>query len=101
MKRLEKDIEEIEQKKEKKYFKGSKDLIEELTALFGDLGDFPLSYELLKEAKNEDEKEAFAEEMVKDYLLMLDASIALYKEFQEFIDVIQNKRMFKFIKMLD
>jgi ABC-type multidrug transport system fused ATPase/permease subunit len=92
---------EIDPKKEIRFFKGSKDLIEAFTAWFGYSGDFSIIVGLFKGEKDPKAKRDYAEELVNDYYSLLESSIILYEELAEFIDCIEKKRIWKFIKMLD
>ncbi|MGG0844965.1 hypothetical protein [Peribacillus simplex] len=101
MKSFEKDVQYLETNKEKRYFKGSKDLIESVTSSFRDDGDFSISFEWVTNAKDDTEKLDFVDGLVKDYLDVLEATVDLYEEIQEFIDSIEKKRIIKFIRMVD
>lgn len=101
MKSFEKNIQSIETIKEKRYFKGSKDLIESVTSSFRDDGDFSISFGWITNAKDDTNKLDFVDELVKDYLDVLEATVDLYEEIQEFIDCIEKKRLIKFIRMVD
>lgn len=99
MKSFEKNIQSLETNKEKRYFKGSKDLIESVTSRFRE--DFSKSFRWVTNAKNDTNLLDSVDELVKDYLDVLEATVDLYEEVQEFIDCIENKRLIKFIRMVD
>ncbi|MED3971397.1 hypothetical protein P4658_27250 [Priestia megaterium] len=97
---LEKHIEKLEEKKNIRYFKESRDLIESLTGNFGD-GDFSLDFSLYIGEENKINKNAYLENLANGYYDVLDSSINLYEELEEFIISIEKKKIIKFIKMLD
>ncbi|UOE53526.1 hypothetical protein [Cytobacillus oceanisediminis] len=101
MVRFEKTIQSLETKKDKRYFKGSKDLIESVTVSFRDDGDFAISFEWIINAKSDKEKANYVEATVDDYLYVLQSSIELHEEVQEFINCIEKKKIIKFMRMLD
>lgn len=98
---FEKNVKSLEDKKNTNYFKGSKDLIEANISMFGDDGDFVFTFDLFKNAKTKDELSGFSEELVKDYLYVLESSIDLYEELNKFIDSLENKRILTFIRMVE
>lgn len=100
MNSFEKNIQSLETNKEKRYFKGSKDLIESVTSSFRDDGDFSISFGWVT-AKDDTNKLDFVDVLVRDYLDVLKATEDLYEEIQEFIDCIEKKRLIKFIRMVD
>lgn len=98
---FEKTIQSLETKKDKRYFKDSKDLIESVTINFRDDGDFAIGFDWILNAKSDKEKENYVEGTVDDYLYVLHSSIELYEEVQEFINCIEKKKIIKFMRMLD
>ncbi|MCM3603205.1 hypothetical protein M3175_20920 [Robertmurraya korlensis] len=95
---FEKQINEIFDKENIRYFKESKDLIASVYVLYND--DFSIIQRIYIKDKDNN-KEELLSEIVKDYMSFLDASIELYEELDIFIESIEKKKIFTFIKMLD
>jgi len=91
----------IDNQKEKRYFKDSKDLIESFTPMMYEDGDLELSFHLFITEETKELKQQYAEELVKDYCEFLDATIVLYEELQLFMETIDKKKILQFIKMVD
>ncbi|MFD4931859.1 hypothetical protein ACFWMS_23730 [Peribacillus butanolivorans] len=95
------NINRLDSKKNIRYFKGSKDLIESLTSKFRDFSTW-VSYYKDAKAKNEEDKQAvFLKYLVDEYYDILESTIELYEELEIFIDCIENKRLLTFIRMVD
>jgi hypothetical protein len=101
MEKFESNIQTLETTKDKRYFKGSKDLIESVTSMAGHDGDFSIMFDLYIREESENNKREYAEELVKDYLSVLEATVDLHEEVQEFIDSLEKKKLIKFIRMVD
>lgn len=77
---------------------GAYDLISSVYLLYND--DFSIIQGIYIKDKDNN-KEELLSELVKDYMSFLDVSIELYEELDIFIESIEKKKIFTFIKMLD
>ncbi|MFE4243780.1 hypothetical protein [Peribacillus butanolivorans] len=98
---FERNINRLDSKKNTRYFKGSKDLIESITSMFSDMAT-RVSYYRNAKAKNEEDEQAFyLKYLVEEYYDILESTIELYEELEIFIDCIEKKRLLTFIRMVD
>ncbi|MGJ3197702.1 hypothetical protein [Peribacillus frigoritolerans] len=98
---FEADAKVLEEKKNIRFFKHSKDLIESITTMMRDDGDLAIIFDLYIHAKKEDDKRAYREELVKDYYTFLEGTIDLYEDLSAFMESIEKKQVLPFIKMVD
>lgn len=96
---FEKEINEINDKENIRYFKESNELIRSVYMYYND--DFSIITDIYKREKNNINKEEMLSEVVGDYLAFLDASVELFEELKKFIECIEKKKIITFIKMLD
>lgn len=97
-----KQINEIIDKENIRYFKGSNELIRSVYMYYND--DFSLITNIyIRERKKNDNtnKEEVLSGLVDDYIMFLDASVKLFEELKTFIECFNKKKIITFIKMLD
>ena len=101
MKEFEDDVKVLEEKKNIRFFKHSKDLIESFTTMMRDDGDLALIFHLYFYEEREDEKRDYRKELVKDYYTFLEETLDLYEDLSAFMESIEKKQILQFIKMVD
>jgi len=101
---FQKEIQELKNKKDIRYFKDSHELISSLIYSYND--DFCSMTEIYIEERLKDsfvkrDIEEITETVVSDYIEFLESTVELYQELDTFIDSIEKKKILLFIKMLD
>jgi len=96
---FEKQVNEIMDKENIRYFKESNELIKSIHMFYND--DFSIIPSIYKREKNDTNERELLSEVVNDYILFLDASVELYDALKTFIECIEKKKIITFIKMLD
>ncbi|MGD7023058.1 hypothetical protein ACQCVK_10710 [Rossellomorea vietnamensis] len=96
---FEKQINEITDKENIRYFKESNELIRSIYMHYND--DFSIITGIYNREENNKNKEELLLEVVDDYMLFLDAIVELFEELETFIECIEKKKIMTFIKMLD
>lgn len=96
---FEKQINEIIDKENIRYFKESNELIRSVYVYYND--DFCILADIYRREKNNSTNEELLSKVVNDYITFLDASVELYEELKTFIECIEKKKIITFIKMLD
>lgn len=94
-----KEINEITDKENYRYFKDSNELIRSVYMYYND--DFSIITDIYTREKNKTNKEELLSEVVNDYMTFLNASVELYEELITFVECIEKKRILTFMKMLD
>lgn len=96
---FQKQINEIIDNENIRYFKESNELIRSVYMYYND--DFSIITGIYTRENNNTNKEELLSEVVNDYMTFLDAGVKLYVELITFVECIEKKKIITFIKMLD
>lgn len=94
-----KDIAEIKNKMNYRYFKESKDLIEAIYIQYDD--EFLITSERYAFEKDKENISTYIDTIVDDYFDFLNSTIVFYIKLEKFINCIDKKQLGVFIRMLD